>query len=108
MPTARDKLERTAQRIADNPDQAREVGAVYRLSLDGEGGGHWIIDLRDDPGVREGSGEADCCLSMSASDYADLVEGRASAQQLFFTGKLRVDGDMGLAVRFQKLQSLLR
>ena len=93
MPTARDKLERTAQRIADNPDQAREVGAVYRLSLDGEGGG---------------SGEADCCLSMSASDYADLVEGRASAQQLFFTGKLRVDGDMGLAVRFQKLQSLLR
>jgi putative sterol carrier protein len=108
MPTARDKLERTAQRISENPDQAREVGAVYQLSLDGDGGGHWIIDLKDEPGVREGGGEADCALSMAASDYVDLVEGRASAQQLFFTGKLRVDGDMGLAVKVQKLQSLLR
>jgi putative sterol carrier protein len=108
MPTARNKLERTAQRIAENPDLAREVGAVYRLSLEGEGGGRWIIDLKDDPGVREGPGEADCGLSMAASDYVDLVEGRATAQLLFFTGKLRVDGDMGLAVRLQKLQSLLR
>ncbi|MBN1611344.1 MAG: SCP2 sterol-binding domain-containing protein [Polyangiaceae bacterium] len=108
MPTARNMLERTAQRIADNPDQAREVGAVYRLSLDGEGGGRWIIDLRDEPGVREGAGEADCGLSMAASDYVDLVEGRVSAQQLFFNGKLRVEGDMGLAVKLQKLQNLLR
>jgi putative sterol carrier protein len=108
MPTARNKLERAAQKIADNPDQAREVGAVYRLSLDGEGGGQWIIDLKNEPGVREGSAEADCALSMAASDYVDLVEGRVTAQQLFFTGKLRVEGDMGLAVKMQKLQSLLR
>jgi putative sterol carrier protein len=108
MPTARDKLQRTAQRIAENPAQAREVGAVYRLSLDGEGGGHWIIDLREEPGVREGVADADCGLTLSASDYVDLVEGRTSAQQLFFTGRLRVEGDMGLAVRLQKLQNLLR
>lgn len=108
MPTARDKLERTAHRIAENPDLAREIGAIYRLSLDGDGGGQWIIDLSENPGVREGGGEADCSLSMAASDYVDLVEGRVTAQQLFFTAKLRVGGDMGLAVKVQKLQGLLR
>ena len=39
---------------------------------------------------------------------ADLFEGRANGQALFFTGKLRIEGDMGLALRLQSLTDILK
>jgi predicted lipid carrier protein YhbT len=38
----------------------------------------------------------------------DLFEGRADGQTLFFAGKLRVEGDMGLALKLQTLTDLLK
>lgn len=51
---------------------------------------------------------ADCRLSLSATDFVELVQGRVQAQALFARGKLRIDGDLGLATRLQRLMELLR
>jgi putative sterol carrier protein len=37
-----------------------------------------------------------------------MVEGRANGQQLFFTGKLKIEGDMGLAMKLQKLTEMIK
>ena len=63
--------------------------------------------LRGEVEVTEGDGEADCVVSMTADDFVQMLEGGATAQQLFFSGRLRVEGDLGLAVRLQKLTPLL-
>jgi predicted lipid carrier protein YhbT len=36
---------------------------------------------------------------MSAEDYLELSEGRSDTRQLFFSGRLRVEGDLGLAIK---------
>jgi putative sterol carrier protein len=108
MPTAKQKMDEFAKKIADNRDTVKQVGAVYKFALSGDGGGTWIMDLADNPGLKEGEGEAQCTIKMSASDFVDMFEGRANGQQLFFAGKLRIEGDMGLAMKLQKLTEILR
>lgn len=47
---------------------------------------------------------ADCTVKVSMSDFADIATGKTNPQMAFMTGKLRVEGDMSVAL---KLGSLL-
>lgn len=108
MATAKEKMDEFAKKIETNRDQVRQIGAVYKFALSGDGGGTWIMDLTDNPSLKESDGDAQCTIKMAAGDFVDMFEGRANGQQLFFAGKLRVEGDMGLAMKLQKLTELLR
>jgi putative sterol carrier protein len=108
MPTAKEKMDDAAKKIEENKEQAKTIGAVYKFVLDGEGGGTWVMNLKDNPGVYEGDGEAQCTIKMNAKDYVDMLEGRANGQQLFFAGKLKIEGDMGLAMKLQKLTEVIK
>jgi putative sterol carrier protein len=108
MATAKDKMDEFANKIETNKDQVKQIGAVYKFALAGDGGGTWIMDLTDNPSIKESDGDAQCTIKMAAADFVDMFEGRANGQQLFFSGKLRVEGDMGLAMKLQKLTELLR
>jgi putative sterol carrier protein len=108
MTTAREKMSEASDKIAKNAALAKQIGAVYKFVLSGEGGGTWIMDLRDDPKVVEGDGDAQCTLKLEASDYVDMMEGRVQGQALFFMGKLQIEGDMGLAMKLQSLTEMLQ
>jgi len=108
MTTASEKLSKLGQKIAEKQEQAAAIGAVFKFALDGEGGGDFIVNLKDKPGVTEGDGPAQCTIRMTAQDFVDLTEGKANGQQLFFTGRLKVEGDMSLALRLQSLMDILK
>jgi len=72
---------------------------VAKFTIEGEGG--IIIDA---DGVRAGEDEADVTLSADADTFQAIMSGDLNATSAFMTGKLSVDGDMGLAM---KLGSLL-
>lgn len=57
------------------------------------------------PDVSNDDKAADCTLNMAFSDFEDLIARRADGMSLFMTGKLKIEGDMGVAM---KLQSILR
>lgn len=82
------------------------INAVYQFNLSGDDGGSWVIDLASESkGVREGEEDgAQCIISMTAPDFMSMIQGSLNPQMAFMTGKLRVKGDMGLAL---KLQSIL-
>ncbi len=40
---------------------------------------------------------------MSAADFDDLMHGRIQPTSAFMQGKMRVDGDMGLAMKLGQL-----
>jgi putative sterol carrier protein len=42
-------------------------------------------------------------ITMTESDYLDMVNGKLNGQMAFMTGKLKIAGDMGLALRLQSL-----
>lgn len=108
MSHAREIIEQAAHRIAQDADRARKVGAIFRFVVEGPDGGNWLVDLKQDPGVREAGGESDCVVALSTEDFASLFEGRIGAQELYFTGRLRLSGDMGCAVKLDSVASLLR
>ena len=83
------------------------LNALYQFNLTGDDGGNWVIELSDDlRAVREGEDEnAQCVINMTSVDFMAMIAGSLNPQMAFMTGKLRVKGDMGLAL---KLQSILR
>src|SRR5690606_25866030 len=101
-------MQQAQDRIASHADRLKQIGALYKFVLQGEGGGTWLADFRDNPSIEAGDGEAECTIIMAASDYVDMVEGRANAQQLFFTGKLKVEGDMGLAMKLGDIADIMK
>jgi putative sterol carrier protein len=108
MATAAELIDRISARIATQPDLLTSVGAVYKFALEGDGGGTYVLDLKEGLKVTAGDGPAGCTIRMTAADFVDLFEGRANGQALFFTGKLKVEGDMGLALKLQQLTGLLK
>jgi len=57
------------------------------------------------PVVSNDDGAADCTLKMAFSDFDDMINGKLDGMTAFMTGKLKIEGDMGVAM---KLQSILK
>jgi len=67
---------------------------VAKFSITGEG--DIIID---GDGARAGEGDADVTLGADAETFQAIMSGEINPTSAFMTGKLTVDGDMGLAMQ---------
>jgi len=88
-----------------NKEAAKGLTAVYQFDLSGDGGGKWnmVID-NGEYSVQEGShASPNITISMAAKDYLDMLAGKLNGQMAFMTGKLRIAGDLGLALKLQSL-----
>ncbi len=91
-----------------NKEAAKGLDAVYQFELTGEGGGKWHAIIRDDAcEVGEGAHPSpNTTISMVARDYLDMLAGKLNPQFAFMSGKLRISGDIALALRLQGLFKL--
>ena len=108
MATASELFERIGQKISGRSEFVSSIGAAYKFVLEGDGGGTWLVDLKTGPSVKQEDGPAACTVRMASTDFVDLFEGRANGQALFFTGKLKIEGDMTLALKLEALTSILK
>ena len=108
MATAKDLMDAAKKKIEENKARASTIGAVYKLVLEGDGGGTFVVNLKDNPGIAEGDGAAQCTIKMKAKHYVDLVEGRTSAERLYLKGKLKIKGDMALAMKLAQLTDMIK
>lgn len=67
---------------------------VAKFVIPGEG-----TIMVDGAGVRAGDEDADVTLTASVEVFQDLLSGDLSAASAFMSGKLSVDGSMGLAMK---------
>ena len=88
-----------------NKEAAKGLNAIYQFDLSGDGGGKWQVIIKDqNVEVKEGANPSpNITISMAAKDYLDMVAGKLNGQMAFMTGKLRITGDMGLALKLQSL-----
>jgi len=83
------------------PEAAEGVEAIIQYHLTGEEGGDWIIDISGGKcTVTEGNAEnPKMTLTAEARDFADVLTGKANGMQYFMQGKLRLAGDLNLAMK---------
>jgi putative sterol carrier protein len=92
-------------RLKAKPDLIGKINAVYQFNIAGAGGGAWSVDCTQPGGaVVAGTAAAPrCTVSMADADFLKLVTGKLNAQMAFMTGKIKIQGDMGLAMKLQQL-----
>ena len=105
MTTPKELFDKMQESFTNTPEKYAGVEATYLFKLTGEGGGDWGVELVDGKGTVTEGGMEDpkCTITMETSDYVDMVTAKARGEMLFMTGKLKVTGDMGLALKLQKL-----
>ena len=67
---------------------------VAKFVINGEG-----AIMLDAAGVRAGDAEADVTLTADADVFRAILDGDMNPTMAFMTGKLAVDGSMGLAMK---------
>jgi putative sterol carrier protein len=85
-------------------DTSKLAGMNNSYVFDIDGAGMWFVTVEDGTvSVREGDGEADCTISTTEENFKKILSGEQNATSAYMTGKLKIKGDMGAAMKLQKL-----
>ncbi|SDF77213.1 SCP2 sterol-binding domain-containing protein [Sulfitobacter delicatus] len=71
-----------------------DFDGTAKFDIEGEG-----AVMMDETGARAADEEADVTLSADAETFQSILEGDTNPTSAFMTGKLKIDGDMGMAMK---------
>ena len=88
-----------------NSAAAAGMNKTFQWNITGEQAGIWAFKVHD--GVCEpvpgGVEKPDVTFTISDKDWLAITEGKLDGMNAFMTGKLKVSGDMMLAMKLQNL-----
>lgn len=85
-----------------DPTKLAGVNNSYLFDIEGEG--QWHVQVADGAvTVTPGGGHADATISTSSETFDRIVSGDQNATVAYMSGKLKVKGDIGAAMKLQKL-----
>ena len=90
--------------LESQADATKTAGMSNSYVFDIEDAGQWKVDV-DDGKVTDtdGGGDADTTISTSRETFEKIVAGDVNPTSAYMTGKLKIKGDMGAAMKLQKL-----
>ena len=99
-----DSVREFFESLPSRVDPARAAEVTNSYLFDVEGAGRWLV--RSEGGalqVSEGGESADCTISTSEDNFLKIMRGEQNPTTSYMTGKLKIKGDMGAAMKLQKL-----
>ena len=81
------------------PDIVKSTQCTYLFDV---GGDLWLLDLKN------GDGSGDVKMTMKEDIMVGLFTGKQKAAAAYMTGKLKIKGDLGKAMKLEKLMSRLQ
>ena len=92
------------QNLESRADASKTAGMNNSFLFDIDGAGQWTVRVDDGKvSVSEGAGDADATIQASQEVFEKIVAGEQNPTSAYMTGKLKVKGDMGAAMKLQKL-----
>jgi putative sterol carrier protein len=100
-------LEKLKEKVNANPEGIKGMELVYQIDLSGTEGKSFQVKFGNNRvEVVEGiTYKPACTLQLSDENFAKLVKGELNPAMAFMSGKLKIKGDLSLAL---KLQSVLK
>jgi putative sterol carrier protein len=88
-----------------NTDAAKGMSSVIQFNLTGEGASPYYVEIKDGAAtVAQGThASPNMTMTIAGQDYVDMAGGKLNPQMAFMSGKLKIQGDMGLAMKMQTL-----
>ena len=86
-------------------DESKIAGMNNTYRFDVDGAGSWVVDVRDGKVTvtQDGEADPDTTISTSEDTFQKLVSGEQNPTTAYMTGKVKIKGDMGAAMKLQKL-----
>jgi putative sterol carrier protein len=85
-------------------DTAKTAGMNNSYVFDIADAGQWTVRVSDgNVTVTEGAEEADVTITGDAETFDRIQKGEQNATTAYMTGKIKIKGDMGAAMKLQKL-----
>lgn len=95
------------------PELVKKINGIYSIQFTDAQPNEWYLDLKNGNGdVGQGtpkSGDkAACTMTLKKGDFVKMVSGQLKPTAAFMTGKLKIKGDMGLAMKLEKVLSSVK
>ncbi|MRG86533.1 SCP2 sterol-binding domain-containing protein [Salinibacillus xinjiangensis] len=107
MTTVKSIFQEINSALQEDPGRVKGIEAVYQFDLEGEESSTYQLVLKGEESyAAEGDAEkSDCTLKMSTDDFKKMVDGNLNGTQAFMSGRLKIKGNMGLALKLQDILS---
>jgi len=88
-----------------NPAAAAGLNKTFQWNITGDEAGVWAFKINNGQGevIPGGVEKPDVTFTISDKDWLAITEGKLDGMNAFMTGKLKVSGDMMLAMKLQNL-----
>jgi putative sterol carrier protein len=99
-----DSVQEFFDSLSNRADAEKTAGMNNSYLFDIDGAGQWVVSVTDGAvNVSEGPGDADTTITTSEEDFLAISRGELNPTSAYMTGKLKIKGDMGAAMKLQKL-----
>jgi putative sterol carrier protein len=91
-----------------NAERAAGVNVVFQFNITGDGGGDWLVEIKDGTCKIEAGKHAapTTTIAMAAGDFLEMMGGKLSAMQAYTSGKIKIGGDLIKSQLIEKLFKL--
>jgi putative sterol carrier protein len=88
-----------------NKEKIQGMNSTFQFNITGDDGGQWYVVIADgNCAVNEGTTDSpNITITATSQDWIDIVNGKLNGQTAFLTGKLKIQGDMTLAMKLQSI-----
>lgn len=99
--------EKIGKKLVEKKEFIKSIGVPVSIELKGEGGGRWVIDCQaSNPSITKDSKlAAVTTISMDVEVFEKMAKKELGPETAFLTGKVKVDGNLGVAIKLGQLLS---